>query len=181
MFKKLLPIIIILLLALALRTYRLTDIPPGLTHDEANHGREAIEILDGELRYYFPLNYGSEPLYSYIVAGSMALLGEGLFALRLVNVLSGLAAIAAMAIWTKRAFDRSTALITAALIAVSFWPLASSRESLRAGMLPLFMVIAIWFFWQIIFPQQSTTEKSAGKSFAKKKRRRLAGLSLDLP
>lgn len=176
MFKKLLPIIIILLLALALRTYRLTDIPPGLTHDEANHGREAIEILDGVLRYYFPLNYGSEPLYSYIVAGSMALLGEGLFALRIVNVLAGLAAIAAMALWTKRAFDQSTALITAALIAISFWPLASSRESLRAGMLPLFMVIAIWFFWQIIFPQQATTEKSAGNSSVKKKRRRLTWL-----
>ncbi len=50
MVKKLLPLILILLLALALRAYRLTEIPPGLTHDEANHGREAIEILDGNLR-----------------------------------------------------------------------------------------------------------------------------------
>lgn len=151
MLKKLLPIILILLLALALRTYQLTEIPPGLTHDEANHGREAIEILDGVLRYYFPLNYGSEPVYSYSVAGVMALLGEGLFALRLVNVIFGLAAIVATYLWTKRAFDKTIALITALLIAVSFWPLASSREALRAGMLPFFMVAAVWFFWQIVF------------------------------
>ena len=49
-----------------------------MTHDEANHGREAIGILAGELRLFFPLNYGSEPLYSYTVALSMALFGRGL-------------------------------------------------------------------------------------------------------
>ena len=80
MHKKHIPILFILLLAFALRIYRLTDIPPGLTHDEANHGREAIGILDGDLRFYFPLNYGSEPVYSYTVAGSMALLGENVLA-----------------------------------------------------------------------------------------------------
>ena len=82
MRKTLLLISGILLLALALRLFRLNEIPPGLTHDEANHGREAVEILDGVLRYYFPLNYGSEPLYSYTVAGSMALMGENVYALR---------------------------------------------------------------------------------------------------
>jgi 4-amino-4-deoxy-L-arabinose transferase-like glycosyltransferase len=163
MLKKLLPIIFVLLFALALRAYRLTDIPPGLTHDEANHGREAIEVLDGVLRYYFPLNYGSEPLYSYSVAGVMALLGEGIFALRLVNVIFGLAAIAATYIWAKQAFDNTTALITALLIAISFWPLASSREALRAGMLPFFMVVAVWFFWQIIYGKQ-TVEQTASDS-----------------
>ena len=153
MTRKLLPILLILLLALALRVYRLSAIPPGLTHDEANHGREAIGILDGELRYYFPLNYGSEPLYSYTVAGSMALLGENLLALRLVNVLFGLAAIGATYFWARRAFDRRTALLTAALMAVSFWPLASSRQALRAGMLPFFTVTAVWFFWRLGGPR----------------------------
>jgi 4-amino-4-deoxy-L-arabinose transferase-like glycosyltransferase len=153
MTRKLLPILLILLLALTLRVYRLSAIPPGLTHDEANHGREAVGILDGELRYYFPLNYGSEPLYSYTVAGAMALLGENLLALRLVNVLFGLAAIGATYFWARRAFDRRTALLAAALMAVSFWPLASSRQALRAGMLPFFTVTAVWFFWRLGGPR----------------------------
>ena len=174
MLKKWLPIIIILLFAFGLRAYRLTEIPPGLTHDEANHGREAIEILDGQLRYYFPLNYGSEPLYSYVVAGSMALFGENLLALRLVNVIFGLAAIAVIAIWTKQAFNRSTALVTAALIAVSFWPLASSRESLRAGLLPFFMILAVWFFWQIVFDPQSREGDKGEKSLTPQSRRGVA-------
>ncbi|MCP4362135.1 MAG: glycosyltransferase family 39 protein [Chloroflexi bacterium] len=150
MLKRHLPIILILLLALALRLYALADLPPGLTHDEANHGREAIGILDGILLFYFPLNYGSEPLYSYTAAASMALFGENLFALRLVNVLFGVAAIGVMFAWVKRLFGRQMALLTAVLMTISFWPLASSRQALRAGMLPLFMIGAVWFYWQMM-------------------------------
>ncbi len=150
MLKKHWPLLLILLIGLLLRTWQLTTIPPGLTHDEANHGREAIEILDGVLRYYFPLNYGSEPIYSYTVAGAMALLGETLFALRLVNVVFGLLAIVAIYFWSQRAFNHRTAILTAGLIAVSFWPIASSREALRAGMLPFFMTLTVIFFWHIV-------------------------------
>lgn len=155
MLRKQYPLLLILLLALSLRLYRLTEIPPGLTHDEANHGREAIGILDGNLRFYFPLNYGSEPVYSYTVAGSMALFGETVWALRLVNVLFGVAAIAMTAVWAARAFDKRVALLTAALMAVSFWPLASSREALRAGMLPFFMAAAVYFFWQLVIQTET--------------------------
>lgn len=38
-------LLLILLTGFALRTFQLTNIPPGLTHDEANHGREALGIL----------------------------------------------------------------------------------------------------------------------------------------
>jgi hypothetical protein len=148
--RFLLLLAVVLLLAFALRVYQLTAVPPGLTHDEANHGREALGVLDGVYLFYFPLNYGSEPLYSYTVALSMALFGEGLLALRLVNVFFGVAAIAVTALWAMRAFDRPTALLAAALTAVSFWPLATSRQALRAGMLPFFMATAVWFFWQIV-------------------------------
>ncbi len=149
MAKKYLPLILILWFAFALRTHQLTAIPPGLTHDEANHGRDSINILDGVLLFYFPLNYGSEPFYNYVVAGSMALVGENLFALRLVNVMFGLLAIAAVYLWANWAFDRRSALITASLVAVSFWPLASSRQALRAGMLPFLATAAALFFWLI--------------------------------
>ena len=150
MLKKPLPLLLVFLIAFALRTYRLTEIPPGLTHDEANHGREAMGILDGDWHFYFPANYGSEPVYSYTVAGSMWAGGENLLALRLVNAFLGLGAMGVAYSWTARLFDRQTALLAAGLTAVSFWPVASSREALRAGMLPFFMATTVWFFWQII-------------------------------
>ena len=148
--KALLILIVIFLIAFTLRIYHLTDIPPGLTHDEANHGREALDILNGVFLFFFPLNYGSEPLYSYTVAGSMLVLGKNLLALRWVNVVFSLAAIAITYAWVTRAFNRQTALLAAALMAISFWPLATSRQALRAGLLPFFMATAVWFFWQIL-------------------------------
>ena len=156
-------ILLILLIAFALRVWHLTSLPPGLTHDEANHGREAIGILNGVFLYFFPLNYGSEPLYSYTVALFMALLGRGVLALRLVNVFFGTAAIAVTYVWASPRLGRPVALLGAALMAVSFWPLASSRESLRAGMLPFFMALAVYAFWKMTNDELRMTneEKSA--------------------
>lgn len=154
----------ILLLAFALRTHQLTQIPPGLTHDEANHAREALGVRDGVYLFYFPLNYGSEPFYSYTVAGNMTLLGENLFALRLVNVFFGLLAICLTYRWAKKAFGTQTGVLTAVLIATSFWPLASSREALRAGMLPFFMTAAIWFFWQLLLKKNVSSQSTVHRS-----------------
>ncbi|WP_420645859.1 ArnT family glycosyltransferase [Candidatus Leptofilum sp.] len=149
-YQTWLPILLILLLAFALRLYALAEIPPGLTHDEANHGREAIGILQGVWLFVFPLNYGSEPVYSYTAAASMWLFGETLFALRFVNVLFSTFAIGVSYLWVRRRFNETTALVTAVLLSITFWPLASAREALRAGMLPFFMGTAVWFFWQLI-------------------------------
>lgn len=154
--KKLVPLILIVLLAFWLRTAQLTNLPPGLTHDEANHGREALGILDGVFLFYFPLNYGSEPFYSYTVAGLMALVGESLFALRLVNVLFGTAVLPVSYVWSKRAFNRQIALLTIGLMALTFWPIASSRQALRAGMLPFFFGLAVLFFWQLLQRREAT-------------------------
>lgn len=137
----------IFLVAFWFRAHDLLAIPPGLTHDEANHGREAIGILQGRLALFFPLNYGSEPLYSYTVAGLMALLGRNLLALRLVTVFFNLGAIAVTYLWARRALGLPVALIAAALMAVSFWPVAAAREALRAGMMPFFAAAAVLFFW----------------------------------
>ncbi|MCC6604865.1 MAG: glycosyltransferase family 39 protein [Anaerolineae bacterium] len=147
--SKWLPFLLILL-AFGLRLFALTEIPPGLTHDEANHGREAIGILRGFYLFIFPLNYGSEPLYSYTVAGLMRLLGQTPFALRFVNVLFSVATVGLTFWWVRRRFDTTTAWVTAVLLTVSFWPLASAREALRAGMLPFFMGTAVWFFWRLL-------------------------------
>ena len=143
-------IVLLLWLAFALRALQLTDIPPGLTHDEANHGREGMEVLQGHLQYYFPYNYGSEPLYSYMVAGQMGLTGQNLLSLRLVNVWFGLLALALAYRWSRKLFGPSVALLTLAVTAVSFWPLATSRQALRAGMLPFLILLAVFAFWQLL-------------------------------
>ncbi|MBP6787757.1 MAG: glycosyltransferase family 39 protein, partial [Candidatus Promineofilum sp.] len=171
---------LVIFIAFALRAWNLTGVPPGLTHDEANHGREAIGILEGVLRLFFPLNYGSEPIYSYTAALSMALFGRGLFALRLVNIFFGALTIAITTAWAAPRFGRAVALLGAALLAVSFWPLASSREALRAGMLPFFFTLAVWAFWRFTNDELGIRreEKTAYAKAQRSKRRKDESASL---
>lgn len=157
------PLIIILLVAFFLRVHLLGEIPPGLTHDEANHGREAIGILAGNLALFFPLNYGSEPLYSYTAAGLMALVGRGLLALRLVTVYFGLLALSTTYLFGRLVFGRQVGWLAGALMAISFWPLASSREALRAGMMPFFGAGAMIFFWLMFSRAQARARAGAGE------------------
>ena len=44
--------------------------------------------------------------------------------------------------WAAPRLGHAVALLGAALMAVSFWPLAAGREALRAGMLPFFMAVS---------------------------------------
>ncbi len=68
--------LLILLTAVFLRLYKLATIPPGLTHDEADHGITAWSIAnDGVRDLYFTIGYGREPLYDYITAVLMKITG----------------------------------------------------------------------------------------------------------
>jgi len=44
-------------------------------------------------------------------------------------------------------FDVSTALITAAMLAVSFWAISTSRQALRSVMLPALLSFSVYFWW----------------------------------
>ena len=140
--------LLILLSAAVLRFRDLTAIPPGLTHDEADHGLTAWQIASQGLReIYFTVGYGREPLYDYATAGLMSFLGPTIFAARLVAAFAGLILIAAMIAWVERAFGRSAALLTGAGLALGFWPVMSSRQALRSVLLPALFVLALLIFW----------------------------------
>ncbi|HUM71018.1 MAG TPA: hypothetical protein PLK31_19470, partial [Chloroflexota bacterium] len=138
----------VLLTAVALRLFAISHAPPGLTHDEADHGITALSILEGTRAVYFTVGHGREPLYDYVTALLMAGIGSTFLTGRLTAVFASLLTIAVMAAWVRRAFDWQTAVLTTAGLAVSFWPLMAARQSLRSIMLPLFFVLAVYFFWR---------------------------------
>jgi 4-amino-4-deoxy-L-arabinose transferase-like glycosyltransferase len=109
----------IVLLAAFLRFWRLEQLPPGLYHDEAYYGLDALSLLRGETfpRFYegwelyandahaerpaaptrFPVffegNYGREPLHVYLMALSIRLFGNTPFAARVVSAAAGTLAV----------------------------------------------------------------------------------------
>lgn len=141
-------LLLILLAAVFLRLYNLSSIPPGLTHDEADHGLTAWSIVhEGVRDIYFTVGYGREPLYDYVTASLMTFLGSTYFAGRVTAAYFSVLLIAAMTAWVRRAFDNSTALLTAAGLAVGFWPVMAGRQALRSTLLPALFALAVVLFW----------------------------------
>lgn len=135
---------LILLLAAALRLPALGQVPPGLYHDEAYYGLDAVDVLRGHLQLYFPANNGREPLFIYLAAGMIGLLGRSPFALRLTSAFVGMLTVAATAAAGRALFSRRVGLLAAAVLSVTLWHIHLSRVGFRAVTLPLTVALTLW-------------------------------------
>ena len=156
-FKKILPFAIFFL-AFALRAYWFLSIPPGLTHDEAGHGHDAASTLKGITPIYFTVGYGREPLFDYVNSILIFFMGANVLTLRFAAIAWGTITLALTYRIARIAFDRNTAMIALALMSVSFWQLATSRQILRSGMLPVEISVAVILFLKLT---SATPDRSA--------------------
>lgn len=127
----------------ALRLWGLNATPPGLYQDEAYYGIDAVNTARGDWQLYYPANNGREPLYIYLTAISVSLLGRTPLAERLPSALIGIALIPATYALGRALFNRRLALLAAAFVAFTFWPLALSRVGFRVGTLPLVAALSV--------------------------------------
>lgn len=129
-----------------LRFYQLETVPVGLYGDEANNGLEAINVLKGLVPLPFGVGWGDNPmLFFYVIALSFRLFGISVFALKLVFVLSGILAIAALYLLARELFDPKTALLAASLLAISRWHIHFSRWAMQAVAITLWEMVAFYF------------------------------------
>jgi Dolichyl-phosphate-mannose-protein mannosyltransferase len=104
--------------------------PPGLAFEEVSLAAQALHPAA-------PLTPGpGSQAITYVMAGSLALFGSNLLGIRLASVACGLLTIVLTTRWIGLLYGRRVALIAAALLAVSFWPLYFSRIGLEAALLP---------------------------------------------
>ena len=137
----------LLWLAALLRWMDLPHLPYGLWYDEAYYGLDALRVLEGHLTLFFPENNGREPLFIYLVAGAIAILGPTPYALRLTASMIGLLAVAAtfrMAWTLSRRWE--VGMLSGILMAFLLWPLNLSRVGFRAGLFPLAAALTLWSF-----------------------------------
>ncbi len=138
-------VVLVLLIAAALRFYGLGEVPGGLSHDEVANWLIVRGILNGQHAIYFTAGYGHEPLYHYLQAGAVALLGDNWLGLRYASGALGMLGVAVVFVVTRRLFRRSAALPAASWAAVSFWPVFYSRVALRAILLPSVAGLSLYF------------------------------------
>ncbi len=141
-------LLVILAAALTLRLPGFGHIPVGLYRDEASNGLDALQVLQGSHPLWFSANNGREPFFIYLVALSIKVFGRTATAVRAPALLLGLLTVPATAFLARQLFDRRVALLSAAVTAVTFWPVQLSRIGFRAVGLPLFTALALGFLWR---------------------------------
>ena len=83
-------ILLITVLAAALRFYRLPEVPPGLHFDEGFKGVTARGLLEGAPpQLFFESDMGEEPIALYLVAAALGLVGEETWVIRLPSAILG--------------------------------------------------------------------------------------------
>lgn len=140
--------LVIVALAFWLRFDRLATAPFGWHLDEASKGIMAREVLHGgPYPVFFSQFTGREGLFIYLEAGMFMLLGEGVFAGRVLNAFIGTLTVA-LTVPLGRALWPGTrggviGRWAAALLAASLWHLIASRNGYRAVLQPLAQLPAL--------------------------------------
>jgi len=148
-------LIVILLLAAALRFYNLRTAPPGLNQDEAANAWSAYCLLKTGKDYYYrtswPLFYvrnvggNSSTLYVYLMMPFQAIGGLNIYTMRLPAAVGGVLAVWLTFYVGRRLFGTATALAAAALLAVNPWHLQHSRNGLESSITPLCSIAPLAF------------------------------------
>ncbi len=119
---------ILAVVAAVVRLVWLTTEPMGLHGDEAAYGLEAERILrTGWIGPYSGIALGlpSGPLY--LVAAAVALLGNTILAVRIVQVLCGVLTVLALFVVVERSFGVLAGTVAAAILATLAWHIQLSR------------------------------------------------------
>jgi asparagine N-glycosylation enzyme membrane subunit Stt3 len=139
----------VLVVAAILRVFRLDSFPPGLYADVAANGIDALRLPRQGLQVIYPRGTGNgiEGMIDWLDAISVALVGGKPIALYLTTVVIGLVTIPVHYLLASRLFGRRVGLISAALLAVSFWAVHYSRLGYRTALVPLFLDLSFLLLW----------------------------------
>ncbi|MEX2028031.1 MAG: phospholipid carrier-dependent glycosyltransferase [Candidatus Curtissbacteria bacterium] len=149
-------IFVVIIIAAALRLYKLADVPPSLYWDEASLGYNAYSILKtghDEHGKFLPMtNFAAfgdykPPGYIYATVPSIALFGVNEFAIRFPSALFGTLTVLLTYLLAKKLFGKEEiAVLAAFFLAISPWHLQFSRGAFEANLGLFLSTLGIYLF-----------------------------------
>lgn len=129
------------------RIYRLSDVPPEMVSDHAEKILDIWDVLQGELRVFFPRNTGREAFQMYLTALVIKLFGTGFTftSLKIGTVLSGLFTLPFIYLLGKEIANKRVGLFAFLFAGIAYWPNVISRVALRFTLYPLFLAPTLYF------------------------------------
>ena len=153
-------VVALVLAVVVLRLYRLSQIPTGIWTDEATHGVDALQVLQGDHAVFFPEGAGREGMIVYAVALSTKVLGRTMLAVRLPTALASGGTVLVVFWLGQLLFGQgasgrysrwrglSIGGVGAGLLAVSAAQMVIGRSAYRANLLPLFLCLCLALLWK---------------------------------
>jgi 4-amino-4-deoxy-L-arabinose transferase-like glycosyltransferase len=136
----------IVLAALAIRVFRLGDLPDTVLADEADNVQTAARILHGRPpeNGLFGLDWTQQPAFSaYKQAAFLALFGFNIVAMRLPSALISVLALVPFYIIARRQMSILAASLAAMLLATNVWYLNFSRSGWNCIDIGCYMLLAM--------------------------------------
>ena len=161
-YKKSLPLILVLILAAALRFWGLGINPPALNWDEAAWGYNAYSLGQtgrDEFGRFLPLNYLESfgdfkpPVYAYLTILPVKIFGLNEFAVRFPSAFFGVLTVLLTYFLVKEMFPSTSLtlpLIASFLLAISPWHIMLSRAAFEANVATFFIIAGIFCFLRAI-------------------------------
>jgi 4-amino-4-deoxy-L-arabinose transferase-like glycosyltransferase len=136
--------------ALLARSYHIDSLPTGLYPDEAVNAIDALGAIEsGHYQLFYPNNYGREGLFINLQALSLKTFGYTIPALKLWSIIFGTLTVLGTYLLGRELFHRrGAALLSAFLIATSYWAINFSRIGFRAIMVSFLLSFAFFFFFK---------------------------------
>ena len=125
--------------------WKLSQLPPGLSSDEADFGMIALRILHGD--WLQVSEFGL--LLSYFEAPAIWLMGRTPLSLRLPTALEGIATVVVLYFWAWEMFkNRFVAATAATIYAITPEMQHLHRLAFPTAPMPLMQVLTYYFFWR---------------------------------
>ncbi|PIV86185.1 MAG: hypothetical protein COW50_02795, partial [Candidatus Moranbacteria bacterium CG17_big_fil_post_rev_8_21_14_2_50_41_107] len=142
--------IAILIFAFAVRIYHIDTLPLGIYPDESANGVDALQALEThDFKLFYPANYGREGLFINLQAITIHLLGNTILGLKLWSILFGTLSVLGMYLLSVELFRRRiSGLISAFMLATSYWAINFSRIGFRAIMMTFILTFSFYFFFR---------------------------------
>lgn len=143
-------LILIMLLAVFFRVYRLDATPAEMTSDHAEKLLDVNDVLNGMRPIFFPRNTGREAMQFYLTAFLIRVCGIpfGFMALKVGTAIVGILAVLVTFFLARLLFNEKVGLLASLFMATSKWHVSMSRIGLRHPFGPLWTALPMLFVFR---------------------------------
>lgn len=138
--------VLIMVVAVVMRLWRLGDLTPGMHGDEGEAGSDALAIMHGQPAPLFARGWFNQPnMYYWSLVVFMKIFGTGLVGLRSFVVVCGLVTVVFTYLLGREMFGQRGAIVAGFFMAFQSADLLFSRQEFSNGTTPALFVMAFYF------------------------------------